>query len=202
MIKSDDGRYLSSTRIRQGRVSRSGRVYRHLFKSTHVLSEATKRQLRRPQGQLLTGEIAKQIRQLLNQRRPLTVALVGDVITQFFQDQNLPFTWAIVDLKIGREVIRKPQPYAFAAAARNKPGTISKSAARAIWRLEKTQHRGFLKIIGEEDLLVIPLVLSLPLTSLVFYGQPNQGVVVVEVNEAAKAKFAKVLERNDNLHFT
>lgn len=202
MVKSDDGRYLSSTRIRQGRVARSGQVYRHLFRSTHVLSDATRRQLRQPQGQLLTCEIAKQIRQLLNQKQPLTVALVGDVVTQFFRKHGLPFTWAAVDLKIGRQPIRKLPPFSFAATARNKPGTIAKGAVRAIWQLEDTQKPGFLKIIGEEDLMVIPFVLSLPLTSLVLYGQPNQGVVVVDVNEAAKAKFTKVLEGNDHLHLT
>src|SRR4030065_2654945 len=38
MIKSDDSRYLSSTRIRQGLVARSGQVYRHLFKQSYHLT--------------------------------------------------------------------------------------------------------------------------------------------------------------------
>jgi pantetheine-phosphate adenylyltransferase len=194
MVKSNDGRYLSSTRIRQGRVARSGQVYRHLLPSTHVLPDDTREQLRQPLGQLLTTGIAKKIRQLCRQSQPFTIALVGDVVTQFFQTQHLPFDWAAVDLKIGRQPIRKPPSYVFVATARNRPGTIAKGAVRAIWRLEKTQKPGFLKIIGEEDLLVIPFVLSLPLTSYVFYGQPNQGVVAVEVTESAKAYFSSILD--------
>lgn len=199
MVKGDDGRYLSSTRIRQGRVARSGQVYRHLFRSTHVLSDATRAQLRRPLGQLFTSDIAQRIRRLLEQTKPLKVALVGDSVTQFFQTNHLLFDWSAVDLKIGRQSILKPPSYAFAVTAQNQSGTIARSAARAIWRLEETHKRGFMKVIGEEDLLVIPFVLSLPLTSSVFYGQPGRGVVAVSVTEAAKDYFSKLLRPSIDL---
>ena len=48
---------------------------------------------------------------------------------------------------------------------------------------------------GEEDLAVLPVVLLAPLDSLVFYGQRNQGLVLVKVTEEKKSEFVKILAR-------
>jgi uncharacterized protein (UPF0218 family) len=47
---------------------------------------------------------------------------------------------------------------------------------------------------GEEDLLAIPAVLEAPLRALIVYGQPSQGIVVVEASSQRKAKLAKLLD--------
>lgn len=39
---------------------------------------------------------------------------------------------------------------------------------------------------GEEDLLVLPLISLMPLGSLIVYGQPREGMVVVDVTEERK----------------
>jgi hypothetical protein len=56
------------------------------------------------------------------------------------------------------------------------------------------QESGVLKIMGEEDLLGLPLIHSLPLGSVMFYGQPGMGVVMIEVNEETKGKFARFIK--------
>ena len=48
-------------------------------------------------------------------------------------------------------------------------------------------------IDGEEDLLTIPAVIEAPLGAVVFYGQPLEGVVAVEVDERSKANARQIL---------
>jgi hypothetical protein len=53
-----------------------------------------------------------------------------------------------------------------------------------------------LKIIvdGEEDLATIPAVLSAPLGSVVAYGQPGEGLVLIEVTEQKRREFENLLK--------
>ena len=41
-----------------------------------------------------------------------------------------------------------------------------------------------IQVNGEEDLAVIPCVINSPNDTFILYGQPNEGVVLVKVNEA------------------
>jgi len=47
---------------------------------------------------------------------------------------------------------------------------------------------------GEEDLLTLVVMVTAPLGSLVVYGQPNEGLVLVEVNGEAREKACLFLE--------
>jgi len=46
---------------------------------------------------------------------------------------------------------------------------------------------------GEEDLLTIVAVLCAPEGSVVLYGQPGEGAVLIEVNRAAKKAFRELV---------
>lgn len=52
-----------------------------------------------------------------------------------------------------------------------------------------------IEVNGEEDLAVLPCVLNSPKDTLILYGQPNEGVVLVNVEEAYKeaSKYYKQL---------
>ncbi len=47
---------------------------------------------------------------------------------------------------------------------------------------------------GEEDLLTLVAVLCAPENSLVVYGQPHEGIVVVKVTEKTKRKIRRIVE--------
>ena len=47
---------------------------------------------------------------------------------------------------------------------------------------------------GEEDRLVIPVCISAPENSLVMYGQPNEGLVIVQITPEIRAKVQKILD--------
>ncbi len=49
-------------------------------------------------------------------------------------------------------------------------------------------------VIGEEDLLVIPVCMYAPKNSVVLYGQPNEGLVLVFVTDEIRNKTKSLLE--------
>ena len=47
---------------------------------------------------------------------------------------------------------------------------------------------------GEEDLLVIPVCIYAPDNAVVMYGQPNEGLVIVQVTPDIRNKTQKLLD--------
>ena len=45
-----------------------------------------------------------------------------------------------------------------------------------------------MQVNGEEDLVVLPLILLTPLNTIIYYGQPSEGLVKVIVSESIKDK--------------
>ena len=52
-----------------------------------------------------------------------------------------------------------------------------------------------MQIEGEDDLITLLAVFLAPLGSLIIYGQPNEGLVVVEVKESKKQQARQYLEQ-------
>lgn len=79
---------------------------------------------------------------------------------------------------------------------RNPPATITRQAWDAI-RIALEHPEGPVRVLveGEEDLLGIPCFLEAPDGAAVLYGMPNQGVVVVRVDAAFKARVASLLAK-------
>jgi uncharacterized protein (UPF0218 family) len=48
---------------------------------------------------------------------------------------------------------------------------------------------------GEEDLLVLPLLAEMPIGSVIAYGQPHEGLVVVTVSEERRDWAREFLNR-------
>ncbi|MEM1550928.1 MAG: GTP-dependent dephospho-CoA kinase family protein, partial [Candidatus Bathyarchaeia archaeon] len=67
------------------------------------------------------------------------------------------------------------------------------------WQIirEAINSNGLVKVLvdGEEDLLTIVAVLLAPENSIVMYGQPGEGVVVINVNRESKEKVHEVIRR-------
>ena len=56
------------------------------------------------------------------------------------------------------------------------------------------EHPLKIYVEGEEDLATLPAVLLSPTGSMVAYGQPGEGVVLVEVDESKKKEFEEYVE--------
>lgn len=76
---------------------------------------------------------------------------------------------------------------------KNPRSTIQDEAWVAI---ELGMHRRTkIKVIGEEDLLAVPAILLAPEKASVCYGQPNNGIVIIESNKKTKTKVQKILAK-------
>lgn len=51
-----------------------------------------------------------------------------------------------------------------------------------------------LVVNGEEDLLVLPVCIHAPENSVVMYGQPNEGLVIVEITSEIRNKAQRLLD--------
>ncbi len=77
---------------------------------------------------------------------------------------------------------------------KNPPGTITEEAITAIREALESDKHVHVIVDGEEDLLTLIAVLYAPERSLVVYGQPNEGIVIVKVTPEKKADAAEILK--------
>ncbi len=163
--------------------------------------------LKKPLGELIEGPPDIVWKKILEEKileKAKKITTVGDVVSFNF----IKYTKQIPDLIIldGRSLrhkIKNPHYQKFIKYmqanvnlilyAENPRGTITKVTVDSI-KLAYSDGKSILFINGEEDLCTIPAVLYSPLGSLVFYGQPRQGVVVIFVDETQKLKFKKIFE--------
>jgi GTP-dependent dephospho-CoA kinase len=64
----------------------------------------------------------------------------------------------------------------------------AKKIAAAITDFKTHHTQQLIDVSGEEDLLAIPAILLAPLSSVVVYGQFDQGIVVAHVTEQNKKR--------------
>lgn len=95
------------------------------------------------------------------------------------------------------EVERSRKPIFTILTCKNPPGHITKTLvlaiSKAIKQYIRTGGKQIIKVVGEEDLAALPAILLAPLGSVVFYGQPGEGVVVVEVTEEEKGRLVDLI---------
>ncbi len=75
----------------------------------------------------------------------------------------------------------------------NPPGSISVDSISIIKISLKSKKPVIMEIMGEEDLLALPFFFLARYDSMVFYGQPGEGMVVVRVTEAVRKKAKELI---------
>src|SRR5215469_8035541 len=70
----------------------------------------------------------------------------------------------------------------------NPAGTISRKAVEVLFDAVRYSNINPVRVIvhGEEDLLALPILLLVPAGSVVLYGQPLKGIVIVEVDSTTR----------------
>ena len=170
-----------------------------------------------PLGKLIAGSreetLSEVIRFLKNARdktKSINCYLVGDIVTQDFL--NDPFLRSmvkvcIIDEKTKRSPVELEMGSFFdkIIEMENPESGINPESFEIFKIYIESFKKTLIKITqGEEDLLVLPLVLAIPLNksikNFVYYGQPPvtdskapipEGIVMVEVNKSVK----KVVKR-------
>ncbi len=195
--KADDGKVISSTRIRNGEINRNGALYvSPKWKNKKLILPFVMRSvLQRPMGKIL-----KEIPKGLESSKIITI---GDITTGQFNKNDANQFLSIVDFLVQRQKkFNALSELGFTGSeetlkVKNPPGTITHELFEMVRKVfqEKNMKTKVILIEGEEDLSVLPVLLVAPLGFYIFYGQPNQGLVKVNVNEGNKEKVYNLLEK-------
>ena len=77
----------------------------------------------------------------------------------------------------------------------NEPGSISRDAVSTLTEALKMPFPVRIFVYGEEDMLALPLFAMVPDGSVVLYGQPLEGIVIVKVNSQIRKKAKNIIGR-------
>ncbi len=168
------------------------------------LPEEMRDELAKPYGKLYRGKGLEVLLRIGKDLSSDLVACVGDVVSIYAIQANLNPKVLVVDGKtvrnevVGVENVLKVAEGYEVLRAENPQGCISCSLISALKKgVEIVKDGGKVIVIveGEEDLAVMPLGLLLPNSSVVLYGQPGEGVVVLRIDEESKGIILKLLGR-------
>jgi uncharacterized protein (UPF0218 family) len=164
----------------------------------YKLTKRLRSSLKKPWGILIRGsstETISELKNIINRRSPpTTIIAVGDAISQNLQEKQVTPAVTIIDNMCKRKETGKIFTGTKSLRVRNPAGTITEEAEIAIQKAISSKENVQIIVEGEEDLLTLIAVLYAPRKSLVAYGQPNEGIVVVKVTEKKKAEAKKILE--------
>ncbi len=154
--------------------------------------------LKVPFGRLIKGTPAETIPQLklmIREAEPPMVVAVGDVVSRETLKAGLKIDLRIVDNRsMRKELSASTLPAKKTYAIKNPPGIITIEARHTI-RKAVGEAGSVIFVEGEEDLLVLPVILESPNRSIVVYGQPSEGLVAVTVTDEKKREVASMMER-------
>ena len=130
------------------------------------------------------------------------IATVGDICTiKLIQEEIIP-NLMIVDYKTKRNVkLTEIQMSTIenvkckSVEVDNEPGTISQQLYFEIRNAIESEIITKIIVKGEEDLATLPVIKHSRKGAKVIYGMPDKGMVVVDVNQQAKERANKLLER-------
>jgi uncharacterized protein (UPF0218 family) len=80
----------------------------------------------------------------------------------------------------------------------NPAGSITQEAITKIKFALSGKKNTILHVVGEEDLLTLPVCYFAPSKSLVFYGQPQEGLVIIRVNDSMRRKAKELIKSINN----
>lgn len=142
------------------------------------------------------NETMSKLSELIESVKPKKIISIGDIVSRNILERNLPLNVFIVDNRSMRELI-EPIDASVSKVLYliNPAGAISGDS----WRIidEAINSEGLVKVLveGEEDLLTIVAALLAPVNSMVVYGQPNEGIVVINVTEEVKKEMREIINK-------
>ncbi len=154
--------------------------------------------LKEPFGTLIQGtfeETMNQMKKLVEEQKPPKLISVGDVVSLNLHKHNIHPQLTIIDNKSLRDQTMPETARVERTVCVNNPqGTITMEASAAVKEAISKNEHTHIVVEGEEDLLTLTAVLYAPQNSLVVYGQPHTGIVVVKVTAQKKAEVKKILK--------
>ncbi len=158
----------------------------------YFLPTQLRKELKEPVGELLRPG-TQRYQEILN-TPPKCIICVGDIVSKTFLEKGVLPKLMITDGITKREKISLLKTYNFEKRIIENPAaTITSKAWIAIREAMHSEKRIHLFVEGEEDLLTIPVILEADKNKAIFYGQPNEGMVMVFPSEELKERLIKLL---------
>jgi len=161
------------------------------------LTEKLRNKLKQPLGKLIKGDediTLESLKKIVEESNPELIISVGDIVSRSILKISVPVNVRIIDNKAMRKDLEffdfknKKTFHAY-----NPAGSIEIMAWQAIKEAIKSED-ALVIIDGEEDLLALVAVIESPNNSLVIYGQPKEGIVIIEVDEIKKREAKSIID--------
>lgn len=159
--------------------------------------------LKEPFGILIRDDevTARVITEILNKAQK--VIAVGDTTTEKLVGFGLVPYISVTDCKEKRVIKTSKFEYPVDKTIhfQNKPGELSEQVIREVRKLvlANEEDNGDIKIRiiidGEEDLVALPFLMYCPNNWMICYGQPNEGLVIVNVTEDSRKRAALIFNK-------
>ena len=159
------------------------------------LPEKLRDKLKKPLGILIKDSDVTKERILKNIPSEAFVISVGDATTEKLINYGIIPSLQIVDGLEKR--IKRDLPSGSVQtnlSCTNPPAEITIESVKTIKKAFQSPKPVRITVTGEEDLLVLPTVLYAPENSIVLYGQPNEGLVIVSINAEIRNKSQSIMD--------
>jgi len=161
---------------------------------TLKLPENLRNALKIPIGTLIKEKDATKANVLEFLSSVAYVVTVGDATTEKILGFGITPSLQIVDGLEKRTKRQLPQSTSTTKLSCDNPaGQITTQSIDVIKQAMGLKPPVQIVVSGEEDLLVIPVCIYAPQNTVVMYGQPNEGLVVVTVTEEIRNKAKEIL---------
>jgi GTP-dependent dephospho-CoA kinase len=164
---------------------------------THKITSELRVKLKEPFGTLIKGapqQTMAKIKEILQKEKPPKLISVGDTVSKNLFENKLTPDIAVIDNMCMRKSLPAQNFSGKAVYVKNPQGTVTDQAVSELKKALSSRERIHLVVDGEEDLLVLVAVLFAPENSLIVYGQPYEGIVVVKATPQKKAEASSFLK--------
>ncbi len=159
------------------------------------LPENLREDLKRPMGILLQDSEATRSNILKTMPKDAFLITVGDATTEKMIKFELIPSLQIVD-SVEKRRKREPPIGRVKTILRcsNPAAEITEESISSIKKAFGLESPVRILVNGEEDLLVLPVILFAPKNSVIMYGQPNEGLVILIVTKEIREKAKKIMD--------
>ena len=153
-------------------------------------------QLKKPLGNLISDNDPNRENIIKKNSAESIIITVGDRTTENMLQLGLKPQVQIIDGLEKRDQCLVPADDTVNTklSCRNPPGEITEESIQVIQKAFSCEPPVRITVDGEEDLLVLPACIFAPENSVVMYGQPNEGLVIVTITPEIRAKVQKILD--------